>query len=65
MTIIAPINVKTGSTLELLSGKILELNMAAFLKYGYVLCYRDGYIIGNETSTGEYAKLSEGELFKR
>ena len=41
------------------------MNMAAFLKYGYVLCYRDGYIIGSETSTGEYVKLSEGELFKR
>ena len=65
MTIIAPINVKTGSTLELLSGKILELNMAAFLKYGYVLCYRDGYIIGNEVKSGEYIKLSESELFKR
>ncbi len=41
------------------------MNMAAFLKYGYVLCYHDGYIIGNEVKSGEYIKLSESELFKR
>ena len=58
-------NVEAGNALDLSGGEILELNMEALPKYGYVLCYRDGYIIGNETSTGEYDKLSESELFKR
>ena len=65
VAIIALINVEIGNAIDLSSGKILELNMDALPKYGYVLCYRDGYIIGNEVSTSEYIKLSEGELFKR
>ena len=57
-------NVEAGNALDLSSGEILELNMSAFPKYGYVLCYHDGYIIGSEVSNGEYIKLSEDELFK-
>ena len=58
-------NVEAGNALDLSSGEILELNTEAIPKYGYVLCYHDGYIIGSEVSTGEYIKLSEDELFKR
>lgn len=58
-------NVDAGNALDLSSGKILELNTEALPKYSYVLCYCDGYIIGNEVKSGEYIKLSESELFKR
>ena len=58
-------NAEAGNAIDLSSGEILELNPKAIPKYGYVLCYRDGYIVASEVSTGEYIKLSEDELFKR
>ena len=57
-------NAEAGNAVDLSSGEILELNPKAIPKYGYVLCYRDGYIVASEVSTGEYIKLSEDELFK-
>ncbi len=58
-------NAEAGNAIDLSGGKILELNTEAFPKYGYVLCYRGGYIIGSEVKSGEYVKLSEDEIFKR
>lgn len=57
-------NIENGTALDLSSGKILKLNMEALPKYGYVLCYRDGYIVGSEVSNSEYIKISEDELFR-
>ncbi len=57
-------NPDDGTAIDLSSGKIVELNKSAIPKYGYILCYRDGYIIASEVSTGEYKKVSEEELFK-
>lgn len=57
-------NVEAGNAIDLSSGEILELNMDAIPKYGYVLCYHDGYIIKSEVSNSEYVKLSKDELFK-
>lgn len=56
-------NTSNKTAIDLSTGEILELNKKVFPKYGYVLCYHDGYIIKSEISKSEYKKVSADELF--